>query len=208
MKEKKKNFTGIFEDFANKITSWTGSSKAFLLALTSILLWVCTGSIFHYSDTWQLVINTSTTIITFLMVFLIQKAQNKDSLAFHLKLNELIATSAQASNRLISVESLTEDELRILAAYYTTLASETRRRVEIHQSHSIEEAIGKAEDKINQKKRFYMKKQAKPIKTGKKAVQEAVAHSSEVNMNGKLGYNEVNEDVPVNPDQSQKEKAR
>src|SRR5438045_3659321 len=116
----------IFERFATYITIKTGSTGAFLTAVIIILAWIVTGPIFHYSDTWQLVINTSTTIITFLMVFLIQKSQNKDSLALHLKLNELVAAMQGASNRLIDVEALTEKELATLHRYYSELATLTR----------------------------------------------------------------------------------
>src|SRR5215467_13160621 len=105
----KKNF---FERFSNKITLFAGSSWAFFGALAVVLVWVISGPVFNYSDTWQLVINTGTTIITFLMVFLIQKSQNKDSHAVHLKLNEIVAALQGASNRLINVEDLTETEIR------------------------------------------------------------------------------------------------
>src|ERR1700754_275532 len=110
------------ERASQAVTRWTGSSWAFGLALLVILLWVATGPIFHYSDTWQLVINTGTTIITFLMVFLIQKSQNKDSKAIQLKLNELIAASMHASNRMVDIEDLEETELDTLRQYYQTLS--------------------------------------------------------------------------------------
>ena len=105
-----------------------------------IVVWLVTGPIFRYSDTWQLVINTGTTVVTFLMVFLIQRSQNKDSLAIHLKLNELVAAMQGASNRLIDVESLTEDELIRLHRFYRHLSSMSKRDVDIGQSHSVEEA--------------------------------------------------------------------
>src|SRR5438132_1295819 len=101
------------ERFASKVTRAAGSTPSFLLACLAILLWIVTGPIFHFSDTWQLVINTSTTIITFIMVFLIQRSQNKESLAVQLKLNELIAAMKGASNRLIDVESMSEQDLEI-----------------------------------------------------------------------------------------------
>src|SRR4051812_24256977 len=88
-----------FESFSKVIMRWTGSSAAFGWALTAIVVWAALGPVFRFSDTWQLVINTSTTIVTFLMVFLIQRAQNKDSLAVHLKLNEIVAALTGASNR-------------------------------------------------------------------------------------------------------------
>ncbi|MFC7346737.1 low affinity iron permease family protein [Chryseobacterium zhengzhouense] len=89
----------IFERFANWATKFTGSSYAFLAAVAIVVIWAVSGPVFHYSETWQLVINTGTTIITFLMVFLIQKSQNKDSKAIQIKLNELIAANEKASNR-------------------------------------------------------------------------------------------------------------
>ena len=119
MKAKKSNF---FETAATKITCWTGSSSAFGIAFAIIVIWGITGPLFKYSDTWQLVINTGTTIITFLMVFLIQKSQNKDSKAIQLKLNELIAASRWASNRMVDIEDLTESELDVLHKYYQKLS--------------------------------------------------------------------------------------
>ena len=105
-KPKTKN---ISEEFAAKVTKATGSTPAFIIAFLLVLAWLVSGPFFHFSETWQLVINTGTTIITFLMVFLIQKSQNKDSLAIQLKLNELVAAHEFASNRLVSVEDLTEE---------------------------------------------------------------------------------------------------
>ena len=129
-----------FEAFSRRITNWTGSTPAFLLALAVILAWSMTGPLFHYSETWQLVINTGTTIVTFLMVFLIQRAQNKDSLALHLKLNELLSATKTASNRLVSVEDLDEQELQLLRRYYARLAVEARADADLHQTHTLAEA--------------------------------------------------------------------
>jgi low affinity Fe/Cu permease len=137
VREKKK---GAFEKFAGYITIKTGSTGAFILAFSVIIIWLVTGPVFDYSDTWQLVINTGTTIITFLMVFLIQKSQNKDSIAMQIKLNELVATSEKASNRLINVEDLTEEELRMIENYFKVLAERAKRNHDINSSHSIEEA--------------------------------------------------------------------
>src|SRR5262249_2156026 len=92
------------EKFSHHATAWTGSTWAFAVAVSVIVIWVVTGPIFHFSDTWQLVINTGTTIITFLMVFLIQRTQNKDSLAIQVKLDELLASQPGASNTLINLE--------------------------------------------------------------------------------------------------------
>lgn len=128
------------ERLAGTITAFTGSSTAFLIALGVIVAWGASGPLFGYSDTWQLVINTGTTIVTFLMVFLIQRTQNKDSLAIQLKLNEIVAVLEGASNRLINVEDLTEDELRTLSKHYSELATMAKKETEIGVSHSVEEA--------------------------------------------------------------------
>lgn len=145
---------GIFERFSTAVTKATGSSAAFLLALATVIIWAITGPIFGYSETWQLVINTGTTIITFLMVFLIQKAQNKESMSVQLKLNELIAATKGASNRLVSVEDLTEEELCVLQEHYHTLAEITQRASDLRKSHSIEEAIKDASEKLKEESGF------------------------------------------------------
>jgi low affinity Fe/Cu permease len=129
-----------FESFASSVTKATGSTAAFIIAFIMVLVWGATGPMFHYSETWQMVINTGTTIITFLMVFLIQKAQNKDSLAIQLKLNELVAAHEFASNRLVNVENMTEDELRVIHKYYSKLSDFTKKEETMQQSHSIDEA--------------------------------------------------------------------
>src|SRR6187431_2542313 len=137
MARKKKN---LFERFANWATNATGSSTAFVLAIGIIIVWLITGPIFKYSDTWQLVINTSTTIVTFLMVFLIQRTQNKDAQAIHLKLNEIVAALEGASNRLIDVEDLTEGEIKTLHKHYQTLVAMAKKDLALTASHSVEEA--------------------------------------------------------------------
>ncbi len=129
-----------FERMSGAATRWTGSSSALVVAFLIIVVWLISGPIFHYSDTWQLVINTGTTIITFLMVFLIQRTQNKDSLAVQLKLNELVAALEGASNHLIDVEDLSEDELKVLHAYYQRLTDMARKEEDLGRSHSVEEA--------------------------------------------------------------------
>ena len=121
-------------------TKWAGSSGAFAAAGGVILVWILTGPVFHYSDTWQLVINTGTTIVTFLMVFLIQRAQNKESRAIHLKLNELVAALGGASNRLLNVEELTETDLETLRRHYRELAALAEKDASLTESHSVEEA--------------------------------------------------------------------
>jgi len=130
----------FFARLARWATDKSGSTAAFFLAVSVILVWLATGPIFGYSDTWQLVINTGTTIVTFLMVFLIQRAQNKDSQAVHLKLNELVAAMEGASNRLINAENLTEEELHVLHAHYGKLLELARAEGLITDHHSVEEA--------------------------------------------------------------------
>ena len=129
-----------FDKFAGKVSKVTGSSSAFICALSIIIIWAVTGPLFHYSDTWQLVINTSTTIITFLMVFIIQEAQNKDTLSLQLKLNELIAATKGASNRVLDIEDLTEEELKVLKKFYTKLSELSDQKEGLGASHSIDEA--------------------------------------------------------------------
>jgi low affinity Fe/Cu permease len=131
---------GFLEAFAHRATVWTGSSGAFALAVLVIVVWALTGPLFGFSDTWQLVINTGTTIITFLMVFLIQRAQNKDSQAIHLKLNELVAAVQGASNRLINSEDLSEDEAAALRQFYRRLVELAKKDEKLTASHSVEEA--------------------------------------------------------------------
>ena len=111
-----------FRKFARSAARWTGRPAAFVLAVFFILVWVVTGPIFHYSDTWQLVINTATTIVTFLMVFLIQNTQNRDSEAVQLKLDELLRSTQGAHNALLEIEELSEDELDEIKRCYTVLA--------------------------------------------------------------------------------------
>jgi low affinity Fe/Cu permease len=125
---------------AQAITHFAGSTTGFALAAGVVLGWALTGPLFHYSDTWQLVINTGTTIITFLMVFLIQRSQNKESLAVQLKLNELVAALAGASNRLVNVEDLDEEELATLHRHYAALARLAEKDADLRVSHSVEEA--------------------------------------------------------------------
>jgi low affinity Fe/Cu permease len=143
----------LLEQFSTKVTQWTGGSLAFAIAAGIIVVWGVSGPIFGFSDTWQLVINTGTTIVTFLMVFLIQRTQNKDSLAIQLKLNELVAALDGASNRLVDIEDLSEDELRALHVFYAELAARAKRDARVTQSHSIDEARARAEQKRHVRKR-------------------------------------------------------
>jgi len=136
--------SGWLEHSARLVTVWTGSSQAFACAVGVIIGWALLGPVFHFSDTWQLVINTGTTIVTFLMVFLIQRSQNKDSLAIHLKLNEIVAVLQGASNRLINVEDLTEQEVQTLHRHYQALVALAKRDSTLTASHSVEEAETRA----------------------------------------------------------------
>lgn len=134
------SFSSRFEGLSETVTRWTGSGTAFFVAVGVIVLWVVLGPIFHFSDTWQLVVNTGTTIVTFLMVFLIQRTQNKEALAIHLKLNEIVAALDGASNRLIEAESFSEEELDTLRSHYKELAALARKDARVTESHSVEEA--------------------------------------------------------------------
>ncbi len=138
----------FFERFAANVTRATGRPAAFILACLVILIWIITGPVFRFSDTWQLVINTGTTIITFLMVFVIQHAQNKDSVALQLKLNELIAASSRASNRLVDIEDLSAEELETLKKFYIKLSELSKKESNIHRTHSIDEAHNTHSDKL------------------------------------------------------------
>ena len=129
-----------FERFAHAISRFAGSTAAFLIALGLIVLWLVLGPVFHYSSTWQLAVNTGTTVITFLMVFLIQRSQNKEALAVQLKLNEVVAALQGASNRLVNVEDLEEADLEVLHSHYRSLAEMAKREGDIRQSHSLDEA--------------------------------------------------------------------
>ena len=124
-----------------------------------VVVWGITGPIFKFSDTWQLVINTGTTIITFLMVFIIQQTQNKDTVALQIKLNELIASSEFASNRLVNVEDLTEEDLDTLKKFYARLAELAQKERDVHRSHSLDEAQVQHKKKLT---RYINKKNGKP----------------------------------------------
>lgn len=154
MPRKKRNKVSEFlERFSYEITRITGTSTAFVVAALVIIVWAVSGPIFSFSDTWQLVINTGTTIVTFLMVFLIQRTQNKDALAIHLKLNEIVAAMEGASNRLIDVEDLSEREIDALRAYYKKLIELAKADENLTATHSIEEAASRHGTKYKKKLR-------------------------------------------------------
>jgi len=129
----KKSGADRFAQFSAQASTWVGSRWAFLVAVLVILIWAITGPMFHYSDTWQLIINTGTTIVTFLMVFLIQNTQNRDAKAINLKLNELIHAVDKAHNQMIDIEKLSDVELDELSARYEKIRSafEDRRKREL-----------------------------------------------------------------------------
>ena len=142
-RKKDNSLSRLLERFSHQATKATGTSLAFILAVLVIVVWLISGPVFHYSDTWQLVINTGTTIVTFLMVFLIQRSQNKDALAIHLKLNEIVAAMQGASNRLIDVEDLSEAEIAALQRYYRKLIELARTDDNLTATHSVEEAASR-----------------------------------------------------------------
>lgn len=147
---------GVFDRFSKKVTKATGSPYAFFAAMLVIILWAVLGPVFQFSDTWQLVVNTGTTIITFLMVFVIQQSQNKDTIALQLKLNELIAAEKLASNRLIDIEDLTEDELEKIKKFYVKLSDLAGEddSLETHtEAMALQNQEAKAEHRKNESKK-------------------------------------------------------
>jgi low affinity Fe/Cu permease len=138
-----------FNHFSTWVTKATGTPTAFFIALLTVVVWALTGHFFHYSETWQLVINTGTTIVTFLMIFVIQQSQNRETLALHLKLNELIAANKDTSNRLVDSEELTEEELDVIKKYYKKIAELSRQNESVFTTHSLDEAKRDATKKIS-----------------------------------------------------------
>jgi len=123
------NKKGLFTRFAERVALLSGSSYSFIAAFALIIVWAISGPVFAFSDTWQLVINTGTTIITFLMVFLIQNSQNRDTAALHLKLDELIRTHSKAQTALLDLEELSEEDLNRIRGEYEKLAKEARKKM-------------------------------------------------------------------------------
>lgn len=152
MKTKSKKFN--FDKFATKVTKATGRPATFIAALALIVVWALSGPIFGFSDTWQLVINTGTTIITFLMVFIIQQTQNKDTMALQLKINELIAADRNSSNRLINIEDLSEEELEVIKKFYIKLSelAQKDKDTDLRKTHSYEEAANLHKTKAEREK--------------------------------------------------------
>ncbi|MGF6768465.1 low affinity Fe/Cu permease [Paraburkholderia sp. GAS199] len=143
--------TKVFDRFASLVTRWAGSPAAFCFAVVTVIAWIVTGPIFHYSDGWQLVINTGTTIVTFLMVFLIQQSQNKDSVALHMKLNELLSSHRSADNNLIGIEDASEEELRRLAAAYLRLSTKNPSDEDLRKKAADLEACQQPQDRSGKK---------------------------------------------------------
>jgi len=148
MTRKKRHQAPWLEVLSTRVSEWTGGSSAFAIALGIVVVWAATGPLFHFSDTWQLVINTGTTVVTFLMVFLIQRSQNKDTRAIELKLNELVAAIEGASNRLIGIEELSESDLETLRRHYRELAVMAGKEMDITRSHSLDEARARHQKKF------------------------------------------------------------
>lgn len=146
---KKKNIVKYrFNQFSTWVTKATGTSTAFFIALLVVIVWALTGHFFHYSETWQLIINTGTTIVTFLMIFVIQQSQNKDTMAIHLKLNELIAANELTSNRLVASEDLTDEELEVIKQYYQKISDLSKKKQTLFTTHSLDEAKQNTEEKL------------------------------------------------------------
>jgi low affinity Fe/Cu permease len=119
---------GGFQTFATKTSQIVGSKWAFTIATLTIIVWGLTGPLFHYSDTWQLVVNTATSVLTFLVVFLIQNTQNRDARALHLKLDEVIHAIGKAHNEMIQIETLSDKDLEDLAAHFKRIRRELVER--------------------------------------------------------------------------------
>jgi low affinity Fe/Cu permease len=157
---KSNGFSLRFSGFAAKTSAAMGSPVAFLLAILLVIVWAALGPLYNYSDTWQLVINTGTTIVTFLMVFLIQNTQNRDAKAIHLKLNELIHAGKKAHDELIDIEKLSDEELKQLDAYYERIREEGERR-----DHRKREDLVRNQHSTIESETDYSRSRTKPRKT-------------------------------------------
>jgi low affinity Fe/Cu permease len=128
MAHEEANVNERFRTFANKIADKTGSAGAFGVCLAGVIVWAATGPLYHYSDSWQLVINTGTSVVTFLMVFLIQSTQNRDAQAMQLKLNELIRAVSTARNIMVDLENCSEEEIREIREEFTDIRARISAR--------------------------------------------------------------------------------
>ena len=185
--KKNNSLINKFDAFATTTSKAMGSTTAFTVAFSIVVIWAISGPIFDYSETWQLVINTGTTIITFLMVFLIQKAQNKDSLALQIKLNELIASSEYSSNSIVDIEDITEEEMEIIQKYYRHLSDLSKKDKNLKISHSIDEANEK--NKLKTKK-LQPNTKAKPAQKTKTSEKTKTAQKSKVKPEPKKTINQ------------------
>ena len=149
--KKSKRLVRRFDKFSTVIAKSTGSPFAFITAFALVVTWAVSGPFFNFSNTWQLIINTTTTVVTFLMVFIIQQSQNKDTMAIQLKLNELIAATKGASNRLIDIEDLTEEELQALKKFFVELSKLAEKDGDVRQTHSVEEASDNHKSKLSKR---------------------------------------------------------
>lgn len=140
-------FAKSFGVLATKITRSTGHPFVVIIAFILVVVWAALGPLFHFSQGWQMVINTGTTIITFLMVFIIQHSQNKDTTAIQIKLNELLAANKNASNRVVNVEDLSEPELMVLKDFYKKLSDLAEEKKDLFTTHSVDEAHQNDEEK-------------------------------------------------------------
>jgi low affinity Fe/Cu permease len=140
MRGNRLSFSARCEGLSSIATAWTGTTVAQMAAVATCVAWLVAGPVFGWERSWHLVFEPLTSFVPFLMVFLIQRSQNKDSMAVQLKLNELVAALQGASNGLIDVEDLSEDELKVIRAHYRQLATMAKKETEIGKSHSIEEA--------------------------------------------------------------------
>lgn len=130
----------LVSDFASAVSRVTGSSYGFLCALALVLLGILTGPMFYFSGSWHSIVTSVTTLTTFLMVFVIRHAQNKNTVAIQLKLNELISSSGNASNRLVDIEELSPEELQVIKTFYVRLAGRAERATNVHAAQSIDES--------------------------------------------------------------------
>jgi low affinity Fe/Cu permease len=133
------SFSRFIENIASNVVNMAGRTSTVFIVFLFVLAWAISGFFLHFSARWEMIIGTLSSVITILMVFLILKSQNKDSLSIQLKLNELVASNEAASNRLVNVEGMTEDELKVIQKYYLKLSEFTKKQDTLQQSHSIDE---------------------------------------------------------------------
>jgi len=172
-----KNIGRFLEKLALDCSTFAGTSTAFALAILLVFIWAVTGPLFHYCDVWQMVINTVTSIMTFLMVFLIQRAQNKDILSIHAKLNELIATQEGASNRLVGIEDCSEEELILLREQHRHLSGPDDYGTE---SKSVSQVLDMAAAEAKHEEVKAKREEAKAEREESKAEREELKAEREV----------------------------